>query len=292
MAAQYGSPVAREVPPGVPEPETRLPTFVLWLAPFLLVLAYVVLVTYFFHSQARWSGAKWIEVTELLVITTALFSLVWYGVAYGASLLFGEYGSVAILQLITRIPKLNRHVIVQPPARADTRSEVWGRFGILLLVLLGYELVVMLLVVKRGDLAPHLAIGDPIRFFVDELLAGLALGLLIAPAAPFVAGRIKLRITDSLEFPYLWLALILLVIGGASTLVYEVLPGFLFDPALFLTSILLYAPAAWFVGLAFSRTEAMAQRRFLARAWAARGPKLHFGRLKVTDVPEGSVNEV
>jgi hypothetical protein len=292
MAMQGGSPAATVVAPTVPSPETRVPTLLLWLAPFLMVLAYVVLVTYFFHSQARWSGAKWIEVTELLIITTAVFSLVWYAVAYGASLLLGEYVSVAVLELITKIPKLNRHVVVQPPARADTRSEVWGRFGILLLILLGYELVFMLLVVKRGDLAPHLAIGSPIRFLIDELLAGLVLGLLIAPAAPFVAGRIKLRVTDSLEFPYLWLALILLVVGGASALEYEVLPGFLFDPALFLTSILLYAPAAWFVALAFSRTETVAQRRFLARAWTARGTKFHFGRLRVTDVPEGSDTEV
>jgi len=283
---------ARGAGPTAPEPQTKIPVLVLWGVPILLVLTYVFLVSQFFHTQARWTRTEWIVVTELLVIFTAIFSLIWFGAAYFASILFGEYASIGVLKLVTKIPKLNRHVIIAPPHRADTRGEVWGRFGILLLITLGYELIFMLTVVKRGDLAPHLAILSPIRFLGDEALVGFALGLLIAPAAPFLASRVKLRITDSLEFPFLWLALLLLVVGGASALEYQVLPGFVFDPSLFLTSILLYAPAAWYVALAFSRAENHSQNSFLGRAWKARGERFHFGRVQVIDVPDGTATDV
>ena len=278
--------------PDNPEPETKVPVLLLWGVPLLLVLAYVLLVAEFFHSQARWTRSEFIYVTELLLVFTALFSLVWFGTAYLSSILLGEYASIAVLALITRIPKLNRHVIVTPSPIADRRGEVWSRFGILLLITLGYELIFMLIVVKRGDLAPHLAIGGPIRFLADEALVGFGLGVLIAPAAPFLAGRLKLRVTDSLEFPLLWLALVLFAVGGASVLEYEVLPGFVFDPVLFFTSILLYAPAAWYVALAFSRSEADARTAFLRRAWRMRGTKFHFGRVRVVDDPEGTITEV
>ena len=283
------TPIAPEI---APEPATKLPTLVLWVVPFLLVLAYLFVVIRFFHAEARWTGVKWIEVTELLIVVTAIFSIVWYAIAYLFSLLLGEYAAFGVLSLITKIPGLHRHVIVTPPQRPDTAREVWGRFAILLLITLGFELIFMLLVVKRGDLAPRLAIGAPFRFLIDEFLAGLGLAILIAPAAPFLASRVRTRITDSLEFPLLWLAVLLLVVGGASALEYEVLPGVVFNPALFFTSILLYAPAAWYVSLAFSRTEAQAQNLFLQRAWRSRNRKFHFGRLKVTDEPEGTTTEV
>ena len=287
-----GSAPAPPSPPIVPAPTTRLPAAALWLVPVLFVLAYVLVVTQFFHAQARWTGDRWIAVTILLVLTTAILSLAWYGVAYLASLLFGEFVTYGILGLIARIPGLNRHVVVSPPTRPDTSREVWGRFGILLLIGLGFELIFMILLVKRGDLAPRLAISNPFRFVLDEALAGLGLGLLLAPAAPFLASRVRTRITDSLEFPLLWLAALLLVIGGAGILEAEVLPGFVFDPALFLTSVLLYAPAAWYVCLAFSRTETHAQQRFLALAWHHRQGRFHFGRIQVTDVPDGTTTEV
>ena len=264
----------------------------MWLVPFALVLGYVAVVTLFFHSEARWTGEKLVGVTVLLLAITAGYSVLWYATAYVASLLFGEYVAFGVLALIARIPGIHRHVIVTPPQRPDTAREVWGRFAILLLITLGFELIFMILVVKRGDLAPRLAIGAPFRFFVDEVLAGLGLALLIAPAAPFLASRLRSRITDSLEFPLLWLAILLLVVGGASILELEVLPGVVFDPALFFTSVLLYAPAAWYVSLAFSRTEARAQQRFVSRAWRSRSRSFHFGRLKVTDDPEGTTTEV
>ncbi len=279
-------------PPTAPEPATKVPTLVLWVVPFLLVLTYVFVVARFFHAEARWTGVKWIEVTELLVVATAVFSIAWYVIAYLFALIFGEYVPFGVLSLVTKIPGLHRHVIVSAPQRPDTAREVWGRFAILLLINLGFELIFMLLVVKRGDLAPRLAIGAPFRFLIDEFLAGLGLAILIAPAAPFLASRVRTRITDSLEFPLLWLAVLLLAVGGASVVEYEVLPGVVFNPALFFTSILLYAPAAWYVSLAFSRTESQAQNLFLMRAWRSRGGKFHFGRLKVTDEPEGSITEV
>jgi len=284
-AAQAAAPVTAK-------PPFRLPTLWLWFVPFLLVIVYVVIVTQFFHAEAHWTGVRLIRVTVLLLLTAGAFSVVWFAVAYAASLLLGEYAAFGVLSLIARIPGINRHVIVTPPARPDTAHEVWGRFGVLLLITIGFELIFMILLVKGGDLAPQLAIDAPIRFFVYELLAGVGLALLIAPAAPFLASRARTRITDSLEFPYLWLALLLLIVGGASILEVEVLPGLVFNPALYFTSILIYAPAAWYVSLAFSRTEVEAQQRLLGRAWKARGGRLHFGKVNIVDEPEGTRSEV
>lgn len=279
-------------PPSVPDPTTRLPTLILWVVPILLVLVYVVLVNQFFHAQAHWTGLRLVGVTVLLIGIVAVFSVLWYGVAYIASLLLGEFATVGILELIARFPGLHRHVIVTPPRRPDTASEVWGRFGVLLLVSLGFEVIFLILIVQQGNLAPNLAIDRPFRFFPDEALAGLGLAVLLAPAAPFLGSRLRTRITDSLEFPLLWLAVLLLVVGGTSILLVVVLPGFVFDPALFFTSILLYAPAAWYVCLAFSSTEVIAQRRFIQRAWRRRNRQFHFGKLQVVDEPEGTITEV
>jgi len=273
-------------------PTFRLPAVVLWFVPFLLLLAYALVVTQFFHAQALWTGDRLVRATIVLLVTTAIFSVLWFGTAYAASLLFGEFMAVGVLALIARIPGLHRHVVVSPPRRPDTPQEVWGRFGALLLVTLGFELIFMILLVKGGDLVPRLAIDAPVRFFTYEALAGFGLALLIAPAAPFLVSRLRTRITDSLEFPLLWLAGLLLVVGGASILELEVLPGVVFDPALFLTSILLYAPAAWYVSLAFSRAELPSQHRFLQRAWKARGERFHFGRVRVVVEPEETVTEV
>jgi hypothetical protein len=260
--------------------------------PLLLVLTYVVVVNQFFHAQAHWTGLRLVGVTLLLLTVTAIFSVIWFAVAFGASLLFGEFVAYGILRLIAQFPGLNRHVVVTPPRRPDTRQEVWGRFGALLLITLGFEVIFLILIVQQGALAPNFAIERPFRFYPYEALAGLGLGLLIAPAAPFLASRVRTRITDSLEFPLLWLAVLLLAVGGSSILFLEVLPGFVFGTALFFTSILLYAPAAWYVALAFSAAEAHAQQRFLNRAWKGRGGRFHFGRLSVTDDPEETSTEV
>lgn len=291
-----GTPSPTQAPSSAVPPPTeavyRLPTLGLWFVPFLLLLAYVVVVTLFFHAEALWTGERLVRATVVLLVTTAIFSVLWFTTAYAASLLFGEFLAVAVLGMIARIPGLHRHVVVSPPRRPDTAAEVWGRFGALLLITLGFELIFMILLVKGGDLIPRLAINAPVRFFTYEALAGFGLALLIAPAAPFVVSRVRTRITDSLEFPFLWLAVLLLVVGGASILELEVLPGVVFDPALFLTSILLYAPAAWYVSLAFSRAEVLSQQRFLERAWKVRGERFHFGRVNVEDEPEGTVTEV
>jgi hypothetical protein len=269
----------------------RVPTKALWLVPLLFVVVYVFLVTQFFHSQAHWTGERLVGIAALLLLTTAIFSVLWFGAAYTASLLFGEYVAFGALRLISKIPGLHRHVVVTPPVRYDTPQEVWGRFGTLLLITLGFELIFMILFVK-GDLAPRLAIDAPFRFFTFELVAGLAVALAIAPAAPFLVSRVRTRITDSLEFPFLWLALLLLVLGGTSILEVEILPGFVFDTGLFLTSILLYAPAAWYVTLAFSSAEVESRQRFLQRAWRARDRQLHFGHIRVIDEPEGTATDV
>ena len=281
-----------EAPPPVPSPTTRLPAAILWVVPLLLVLAYVLVVTQFFHAEARWTGDRWIGVTVLLAFTTIVLSLVWYGVAYLAAIVLGEYVAVGVLRLIAGFPGLHRHVVVTAPRRPDSPREVWGRFGILLLISLGFELIFMILLVRHGELAPRLAIASPIRLISAEAFAGLGLAVLVAPAGPFLASRVRTRITDSLEFPLLWLAALLLVVGGASILELEILPGIVFSTALFLTSILLYAPAAWCVAAGFSRAEARAQERFLRRAWRARGRQFHFGRLQTVDEPDGTITEV
>jgi len=285
--ASANTPVAR---PGAPP--YRLPTLLLWFVPFLLVLAYVLVVTQFYHSEAHWTGERLARVLLLLLGTAALYSALWFVTAYAASLLFGEFVAAGVLRLLAWIPGLDRHVVITPPTRPDTPHEVWGRFGALLVVTLGFELIFMILLVKSGNLAPLLAIDAPFRFFTYEALAGFGLALLIAPAAPFLVSRLRTRITDSLEFPLLWLALLLLVVSGASILEVEVLPGVVFDPALFLTSILLYAPAGWYVSLAFSRAEVPSQKRFLARAWTLRSSRFHFGRIQAVDEPEGTITEV
>lgn len=279
-------------PPEVPAATSRLPPWILWTVPIVLVVAYVFVVAHFFHTEARWSGNRWAEVLVLLLATTLILTFAWYALAYLGAWVLGEFATLGVLRLIAGIPGLHRHVVITPPARPDTSREVWGRFGILLLISMGFELIFMILLVKRGDLAPHLAIGLPLRFVADEGFAGLGLALLIAPAAPFLASRLRTRITDSLEFPWLWLALLLLGVGGASILELEILPGAVFDTALFLTSILLYAPAAWCVSVGFSRVEQRAQSAFLKRAWRARGRMFHFGRIEIAEVPEGTVVRV
>ncbi len=285
-------PTSGAPPPEVPAATSRLPPWILWAVPIGLVVAYVFVVVHFFPGQARWTGNRWIEVLVLLVATTLLLCFAWYGLAYLGAWVLGEFATLGVLRLIAGFPGLHRHVVITPPQRPDSPREVWGRFGILLLISLGFELIFMVLLVKRGDLAPRLAIGLPLRFVADEGFAGLGLALLIAPAAPFLASRLRTRITDSLEFPLLWLALLLLVVGGASILELEILPGAVFDTALFLTSILLYAPAAWCVSVGFSRAEQRAQSSFLRRAWRARGRTFHFGRIAVSEEPEGTVVNV
>jgi hypothetical protein len=285
-------PVGEVARPLVPPRTNRLPTLLLWFVPFLLIILYFLVVLTFFHAEAAWTGDRLIQAAILLIVVNAAFSVVWFSLAYVASILLGEYVGVGILRLIAKFPGLNRHVVVTPPRRPDSAQEVWGRFGILLLITLGFELIFLLLIVQQGDLAPRLAVERPFRFFPVEVYAGLGLALLLAPAAPFLGSRLRTRITDSLEFPLLWLAVLLIAVGGSSILLLEVLPGFVFTPALFFTSILLYAPAAWYVCLAFSAAEERAQQRFLRRAWKSRDPRFHFGRLKVTDEPEGTTTDV
>ena len=111
----YGASVA----PRVPGPTPRLPALLLWFVPFLLVIVYVLVVNQFFHAQAHWTGDRLIGVTVLLLGVTAIFSVIWFGVALGASLLFGEYVAYGILRLISKIPGLHRHVVITPPARPD-----------------------------------------------------------------------------------------------------------------------------------------------------------------------------
>lgn len=278
--------------PFVPVPSTRLPVVLLWIIPLLFVVAYVLLVNTFFHDMARWTGSHVFGTSLVLLIVTFVFSLVWFGISYLAALVVGVFVPLGILLLLANVPGINRHVIVTPPTRADTPQEVWGRFGVLFVITLGFELLYMVTIFQRGDLNPAFAISRPFPFFFEEVLAGCLMALLLAPAGPFLASRTRLRITDSLELPLLWLTLLLLLIGGVSVLTVVLLPNVEFDPALFLVSVLLYAPAAWFVALAFSRSEVSAQGRFVRQAWRWRGARFHFGRLKVTDEPEGSTNEV
>jgi hypothetical protein len=278
--------------PSVPAATTRIPVILLWFVPFVLVIGYVVLVATFFHDQARWSGVRVGEVTLLLLLVTFLFSILWYAYAYGVALLLGELVPAGVLLLVSRIPGIHRHVVVAAPSRPDTTREVWGRFAILFLVLVAFELIFMIVVVRRGDLNPGLVLGQPVTFFRDEAISGLLLATLIAPAGAFLGSRVRLRITDSLPFPLLWLAALLVVVGGLSVLTADVLPGAIVDPGLFLTSVLFYAPAAWFVALAFSRSEWSVQSRFLRRAWNVRGGRFHFGHLQVKDDPEGTTNTV
>jgi hypothetical protein len=283
---------ARATPPELPPPTTRLPVAALWAVPFLLVALYVLLVALFFHDQARWTGDRIVGITVTLLAVTLAFSVLWYTVAYGASLLLGEFATLGILLLVSRIPGLVRHVVLTPPSRPDSPREVWGRFGILLLVALGFELIFMIVIVHRGELAPNLALARPFVFFFDELLAGVLLAVVLAPAAAFLGSRLRTRITDSLEFPLLWLAVLLLVVGGVSVLEVDVLPGVVIDPVLFLVSVLLYAPAAWFVCLAFSRSESSVQAGFLRRAWTGRSDRFHFGRITIRDDPEGTTTDL
>jgi len=264
----------------------------MWLGPFLLVVAYVVLVDSFFHGQARWTGDRVVEVGLLLLTVTLVFSFLWYAFAYGAAVLLGVYVPLGVLAFIARIPGIHRHVVITPPSRPDSAQEVWGRWLILLVILLGFELIFMIVIVRRGELGPGLVLNRPNIFFRDEAVSGLLLAALLAPVGAFLASRLRTRITDSLEFPLLWLAALLLIVGGVSVLTLEVLPGVVVNPGLFLISVLFYAPAAWYVALAFSRSESAVQRRFLARAWVARGGRFHVGRIEVTDEPSETTMEV
>ncbi|HKN07578.1 MAG TPA: hypothetical protein VJ021_08295 [Thermoplasmata archaeon] len=264
----------------------------LWVVPFLLVLSYVILVDIFFHDAARWTGGRLVGITILLLAVTFAFSFLWYGFAYGVALILGEFVSLGVLLLLSKFPGLNRHVVVTPPSRPDSANEVWGRFGVLLLILLGFELIFMIVIVRGGELSPGLVLGRPFVFFRDEAVAGLLLAVLLAPVGAFLASRVRTRITDSLEFPLLWLAALLLVVGGVGVLTVEVLPGVVVNPGLFFTSVLFYAPAAWFVALAFSHSESRVQAGFLRRAWKVRSGRFHFGRVQIRDQPGDTTTDV
>jgi hypothetical protein len=264
----------------------------MWIVPFFLVALYVIVVATFFHDQAHWTGRKLEEVAILLLIVTLAFSFLWFGFACGVAIVLGELVPVGVLLLISRLPGISRHVVVTPPTRPDSSREVWGRFGILLLILLGFELILMITVVRRGELSPSLVLGEPFVFFRDEVLAGLLLAVLVAPVGAFLVSRLRTRITDSLEFPLLWLALLLLVVGGVSVLTAEVLPGAVVSPGQFLTSVLFYAPAAWFIALAFSRTEWAVQKAFVRRAWKYRSKRFHFGKILIKDEGDGATIEL
>ncbi|MGD1099424.1 MAG: hypothetical protein ABR888_03660 [Thermoplasmata archaeon] len=279
-------------PPQAPAPPKGLPLILLWVVPFLLVLVYVVLVHEFFHDQARWTDARSLGIALVLLGVILAFSFVWFVVGLVSSRTLGVLVPLGVLLLIARLPGLNRHVVITPPQHPDTPAEMWGRFGALFVVTLGFELVYMVTVFQRGDLAPQIAINRPFSFFLEEVLTGVLLAVILAPAAPYLSSRARLRITDSLNFPFLWLTIILLVVGGATVLAVTLLPGVAFDTALFFTSILLYAPAAWFVALAFTWEETVAQNLFFRYAWKYRFSRFHFGRMKVTDEPEGTITEV
>jgi hypothetical protein len=278
--------------PGVPASRARLPFLALAVVPFLLVLGYALAVHQFYHDQARWTDDRLGAIVLLLVLVTVGFGALWYWVASRAAVAFGALVPLAVLRAVTSVPGLNRHAVVTPPTQPDSRRALWARFGARFLVALGFELIVLVAIVQRGAAHPSLVVYRPLQMFFDEAIAGVLLGLLLAPAAPFLASPLRIRITDALVFPLFWLALLLLLVGGTTVLEVEILPGAVVDPTLFLTTVLLYAPAAWFVSLGFSRSEAAAQNGFLRRAWGARSGRLHFGKLQVADLPEGTVHDV
>ena len=284
--------VPAQGPPSAPSATHPLPFVALWVVPFVLVLVYVLVVHEFFHDQARWTDARVLGIVLVLLGVTLVYSLVWFAVGLAASRTVGVLVPLGVLLLLGRFPGVNRHVVISQPRRPDTPRETWGRFGIVFLVTLGFELVYMVTVFQRGDLSPQFAVSRPFPFFAEEALAGLLLAVVLSPAGPYLASRTRLRITDSLEFPFLWLTLLLLVVGGVSVLTVTLLPGVEFDTALFLTSVLLYAPAAWFVALAFTWEDTVSQNLFLRHAWKYRSARFHFGRLKVTDEPDGTTIEV
>lgn len=277
-------------PPSVPSPQTRV-SLLLWVVPFLLVALYLGVVHTYYAHDARWAGIDLPRISAELLGLTAAFSALWFVVAYLASVFLGEWVPVAIGRLFGLFPQLGRKVVVMPPQRADTRREVWGRFAVLLLIAIGFELIFIVLIERRGDLDLHLAAYEPIRFVWDELTVGILLALTLGPAAPFIAARLRVRIVDSLPFPYLWLGLCLLAIGGTSIALVAVLPGVRLDPSLFAVSLLLYLPAAWLVALAFSRSETRAQNRFLRRVWALRSNSLRVGKIQIVDEPEGTIHD-
>ena len=270
----------------------RLPIVALWVVPFALVLLYALIVHEFYPDQARWTDARFLGITLVLLGVTLVYSIIWFVVGLVSSRSIGVVVPLGVLILIGRLPGLNRHVVITPPQRPDTTREVWGRFGMLFVVTLGFELIYMVTIFQRGDLSPRFAVSRPINFFLEEILAGMLMAILLSPAGPYLASRARLRITDSLAFPVLWLAILLIVVGGATFLTVTLLPSFAFDTGLFLTSILLYAPAAWFVALSFSWGETTAQNVFIRQAWGHRSAHFHFGHLKVTDEPEGTTVEV
>ncbi|MFZ1024490.1 MAG: hypothetical protein WAN87_10200 [Thermoplasmata archaeon] len=281
-------------PPQVPSPTTRIPALLLWIVPFGLVLAYIVVVVTFFRSEAHWTqahlGLTGISLTLLGIIL--IFSFLWFGLAYLASRFLSPLVARGLLLVMSKLPFYRRHVVISAPTRPDTLQEVWGRFGILFGVTLGFELLFMLLLFRHGELSPQLTVSRPLTFFFDEAFAGFLLAVTLAPAAPFLLSRVRLRIVDSLEFPLLWLALVLLVIGGTSLAVVVLLPRITLNPALFFTTILVYAPAAWFVALGFSRAEYLSQNGFLRQAWGHRNRWFHFGQLYAFDRSSGTEIEV
>jgi hypothetical protein len=127
--------------PIAPSATRRLPLVALWVVPLVLVLVYVLVVHQFFHDEARWTDARLLGIALVLLGITLVYSFVWFAVGFAASRTVGVFVPLGVLLLLGRLPGLNRHAVVTPPRRPDTPRETWGRFGILFLVTLGFELV-------------------------------------------------------------------------------------------------------------------------------------------------------
>ena len=281
MVAASADTGAAATEPPIPGPYPLLPTYWLWGVPFLFVGTYVLLVLTFYRDEAHWTGAGPFVVPLTILLTTAGYSVIWFFIAWGGALTVGVFVPIGVLLLLGKLPIARRHTVIEVPDRPDTPRVVWGRFALFFLVALGFELLFMIVLFHRGLLSPRIVVSHPEEFFLDEGLGGLVLALLLAPAGPYFASRLRLRIVDTLPFPYVWLAALLFVIGGTTIALLVLLPGITHEPAVFFLSILLYAPGAWYLALGYSRAEWKAQTLFVSHVWPRRGPNLHFGQIEV-----------
>ncbi len=267
----------------------RMRTLLLWPVPALFVVLYLLLIR-FFHAAA-WSPLIGYGLLGLLLIAILVFSPVWYAVGWLSGRFLGTYAPWTVLRLLASLPLWPRRVVLTPLGQTPEGYGRTAKFLTLFALVLVFEVIYLAGSQRRGVTDPFEGSVLAGRFLLDVLLGGVLLGLLLSPAAPHLLGRLRLHIVGTLEFPMLWLTMMLLLVGGVTAALYALFPFTNGGLSHLLLSLLVYAPAAWYLSLGFLATDGLASDGLLSLARSHPTPGIVVGRLQVREESTGKVTE-